>query len=612
MAAVIARVTGTALAPGISRNGRLYTRDAIAKAVARAQERIADGTRPISMRSHHAADDDSTRIVARVTKMWQDPQTGKARYNADIADTAHGRTIAALTDDSDGHPAFLRGVSIRGQWMEEPRTETVDGREVWTADDLEIHGLDYTAEPGVDAADVSHAAYRDGDERAADDRFALTESVSDTLVEAPAVEEKGAPALKSGKAATAQTKAKTYADPGYQDDKMKRYALDTKSEAKAAWSYIHQADNAKNYTANQLKRIKQRIVKALKAFGVKVAADGESVYLIDPVAALTESVTLAECMGWDGPGETGRYYISMTNGPTTVTISSDVIDPADLDLVGRAAMDGACKALAAIDPDMDGDIDVPGASAEDSDDDAPVSEVPGMPCPCGCGCAIPHPSTGTTCPCGCGCEICGSEQPETDADESAPTLEPAVPEETLTQTPAPDPAAETTTTREEPAVSEPTIPAVESTAAAPAPAPAVTLSAEQFQQLLAAASRPVETATPAATADTAPVATTAAQPAPAPAPVAEKSIAQMVQEGITAGIQAMVASGAVNPGRKGLVRPVNGEAQQGMTDLGIPESWPQKPLHEYTTEERRKYIDVAWGEHFFGDELYAQQMRRRP
>lgn len=610
MAAVIARVTGTALAPGVSRNGRLYTRDAIAKAVARAQERIADGTRPISMRSHHAADDDSTRIVARVTRMWQDPETGKARYNADIADTAHGRTIAALTDDSDGRPAFLRGVSIRGQWMEEPRTETVDGREVWTADDLEIHGLDYTAEPGVDAADVSHAAYQDGDERAAADRFALTESVPDTLVEAPAVEEKGAPALKSGKAAAPQTKAKTYADPGYQDDKMKRYALDTVKQARAAWSYVHQKDNADKYTPNQLKRIKQRIAKALKGFGVKVAAESGVTYLIDPVAQLTETATLAECMGWDGDCERGRYYISMTNGPTTVTISSDVIDPADLDLVGRAAMDGACKALAAIDPDMDGDIDVPGAEPEDIDDDAPVSEVPGMPCPCGCGCAIPHPSTGTTCPCGCGCEICGSEQPETDADESAPTLEPAVPEETLTQTPAPDPAAETTTTREEPAVSEPTTPAVESTAAAPAPAPAVTLSAEQFQQLLAAASRPVETAAPAPVAETTP-ATTAAQ-APAPAPVAEKSIAQMVQEGITAGIQAMVASGAVNPGRKGLVRPVNGEAQQGMTDLGIPESWPQKPLHEYTTEERRKYVDVAWGEHFFGDELYAQQMRRRP
>jgi uncharacterized protein len=63
----------------------------------------------------------------------------------------------------------------------------------------------------------------------------------------------------------------TYADPGYRDSR-KRYPIDTVAHARAAWSYINQASNASEYTADQLKAIKGRIRAALKRFGVEVAA----------------------------------------------------------------------------------------------------------------------------------------------------------------------------------------------------------------------------------------------------------------------------------------------------------------------------------------------------
>ena len=64
----------------------------------------------------------------------------------------------------------------------------------------------------------------------------------------------------------------TYADPGYQSDGKKRYPIDTKDHAMAAWSYINQQSNAGKYTAEQVKAIKGRIRAALKRFGVQVAA----------------------------------------------------------------------------------------------------------------------------------------------------------------------------------------------------------------------------------------------------------------------------------------------------------------------------------------------------
>jgi hypothetical protein len=145
------QIKGTALTPGVSRNGRWYTRDTIARAVARAQERLTDPKQPITMRTHHGAEDDTTRVVGKVTALEVAPD-GSARFTAQLADTSAGQDLAVLVDPDD---PYVTGVSIRGQWLEDPRTVPgPDGQMVETADDMEILGLDFTTQPGVIGARI--------------------------------------------------------------------------------------------------------------------------------------------------------------------------------------------------------------------------------------------------------------------------------------------------------------------------------------------------------------------------------------------------------------------------------------------------------------------------
>lgn len=66
----------------------------------------------------------------------------------------------------------------------------------------------------------------------------------------------------------AHTKAKRYADPGYQPDGLKRYALDTTDQVRAAWSYINQRGNAAKYSAEDLKKVRANIARAAGEMGV--------------------------------------------------------------------------------------------------------------------------------------------------------------------------------------------------------------------------------------------------------------------------------------------------------------------------------------------------------
>lgn len=68
----------------------------------------------------------------------------------------------------------------------------------------------------------------------------------------------------------------SYADPGYQADKKKRYPLDSEAHCRAAWSYINQADNAAKYTAEQVSAIKGRIKAAGKKYGITFADNTNS------------------------------------------------------------------------------------------------------------------------------------------------------------------------------------------------------------------------------------------------------------------------------------------------------------------------------------------------
>ncbi|MEZ0089934.1 DUF6582 domain-containing protein [Streptacidiphilus sp. EB129] len=540
--------SGTFLYPGVSLNGCLYTRELIGKAVTRMQERIADPDGlPIVMRTHHKAGDNSRLIVGRVISAQQAPD-GSAKYEARWYDTAPARDIAALVQPADGGPPGLKSVSIHGYFLGETTTVNVDGQQAQTASDLEIDAIDFTATPGVVQAliDSPGAAPPSESAPAVAGRTPISETwevpVATVITEEAATPTPEAAAQSSG----------PWADPGYQKDKQKRYDLSTKVKAKAAWSYVHQPDNARLYTSKQLKNIKGRIIKALKAFGVTISAES---WLIETAAPVTES--LAEC--WDMERTGGDLYISLTNGPTTVSVTSRLLDAHDLEAVGLAAMAGACDTLTALDPDLDDDIDVTGAPAEDTDndqgDDEPEDQEdpdmadepqPGSGCPCGCGCSVPHQMAGGPgCPCPCGdCEVCNSTP--TPADETAPAPAP--------QLSAPVPAAEPAPTVKESAVTDVVTPAAETAApATPAPTTAqsvqplmVTLTQEQFAQLLGqVAPAPVAETAPAPVAETAPAAAVEA-PAPAEAaPAAPVAAAPMVAETYTkAQLDEAVAAGA--------------------------------------------------------------------
>lgn len=379
------KLRGTMLTPGVSKNNRLYTPENIRKAHARLTERLAAG-QPVTMLTHHAVGDDSTKIVAQVTAVKLNGDD--LDYEAVLADTPDAATIGALV--SPDKP-FLRNVSIRGAWASPVVVKIVDGRQVETADDLDIEGLDFTKNPGVTGATVAVA-----DDTATETagRALITESVEARAVFTEDAEtptnvvinvhsdnpEQLAEAFRRAAGAGSGVReadkkpygAVQYADPGYQSDKVKRYPIDTKAHAKAAWSYINQQDNAKAYTAAQLKRIKGRIRAALKKFGVTVTAESLAgiASTAPEVHMLTETdTTLSECYACvqDGTGTAG-FSISAYNGPLTVTVSAyNGVEPADLGSVAMAAMAAACDAIHALDPDDDGDIDT-GASSDETDD----------------------------------------------------------------------------------------------------------------------------------------------------------------------------------------------------------------------------------------------------
>lgn len=56
----------------------------------------------------------------------------------------------------------------------------------------------------------------------------------------------------------------SYADSGLQDDKKKRYPIDTEEHIRAAWNYINKEKNQKPYSSESLQEIKNKIVAAWK------------------------------------------------------------------------------------------------------------------------------------------------------------------------------------------------------------------------------------------------------------------------------------------------------------------------------------------------------------
>lgn len=368
-------VKGTFLAPGVSANKRLYSAETnIPAAVARMQARLADeSAQPITMLTHHAAGDDSTKIAGRVTKVDLD-ENGVATWEADLADNTSGHEIAALVTPEQ---PYLQNVSIRGWWLGPVRTETVEGQSVETADDLEVDGIDFTKDPGVAAARIEQARLESGSNGESAKRHLIFESAAGVAVEV--AETKPDDEMETSPAPVTSGGGTTYADPGYQSDKKPRYPLNSAKRVRSAWSYINNADNAGKYTSAQLKRIKGRIKTAAKKFNIDIAQ--ETADLASKFTELLEAYA----------------SVNLDNGPAEIRVAGYMSDPSDLAAVGARLAAGALAALAAIDPDNDGDIDLPGDDdgidvcpncAVDLDDDANF-------CP-NCGTAIQAESAPTS------------------------------------------------------------------------------------------------------------------------------------------------------------------------------------------------------------------------
>jgi hypothetical protein len=156
----------------------------------------------------------------------------------------------------------------------------------------------------------------------------------------------------------------TYADPGYQADKKKRYPLDTKKHAKAAWAYIAKAKNAAAYTASQLASIKSKIKAALSKFGVTASPSEAKMAEWEAQCDFREMVE-----GWETMGNKDKFGVlpgDVARADDVNTLARDIKAAAyqsdRLDCITRAADFGVSDML----PDhWGGDGSVAAAAAEE-------------------------------------------------------------------------------------------------------------------------------------------------------------------------------------------------------------------------------------------------------
>ena len=141
------KIKGTAIAPGVSRNGRYYSPEMISAAVEHAQPRVRAGQ--LLMKSHHGAQD-TLGVVGKLTSL-RVAEDGSAQFEAELADTTAARDVGALIR---GPKPFVNGVSIVGEWTGPVRRVKVQGQTAETSSGLSLHSVDFTATPGIDAARI--------------------------------------------------------------------------------------------------------------------------------------------------------------------------------------------------------------------------------------------------------------------------------------------------------------------------------------------------------------------------------------------------------------------------------------------------------------------------
>lgn len=106
----------------------------------------------------------------------------------------------------------------------------------------------------------------------------------------------------------------TYADPGYQADKQKRYPLDSAAHCRAAWSYINMPKNASQYSSAHLAEIKGRIKAAGKKYGITFTDNANS----RPDLGLCVRAFDFEFETRAGDGRTLEGYAAVFNSPAKI------------------------------------------------------------------------------------------------------------------------------------------------------------------------------------------------------------------------------------------------------------------------------------------------------
>jgi hypothetical protein len=395
----IGHISGVWAKPGVSKNRRLYTAEAIESAVNEAQSAI-DAGEVLPMLTHHGARDPRHGSVlstaGQLTGVTWDPTAKLARFEADLADTSTGRDVAALTITEDGSKPFLKSVSMAAAWKAKPVAQMTESGPVETSPaGLTLKGIDFTHFPGVGDAEVTSGvlaeAFGESDAdvvifEEADDEHVFVETVAQ--VDPKAVSEATGDPTPDGT---------DYADPGYQKDGKQRYPLNSTRRIRSAWAYINVSENAAKYTANQVKRIKGKIKKAAGKAGINIAEDLQ--LLGGEILEALEALPTAEI-------DEAYASMSLDNGPGSVSVSTYGQDPADLHKVTAIVAMAALAALYQLDPDMDGDLDLDRFDTGESDDDT-MDDCPQ------CGQANPD---GTQY-----CPACGTSLTESDAGPSGAT-----------------------------------------------------------------------------------------------------------------------------------------------------------------------------------------------
>lgn len=189
-----------------------------------------------------------------------------------------------------------------------------------------------------------------------------------------------------------------FADPGYQPDGKKRYPLDTEAHIRAAWGYIHHDKNQKPYSADEIAKIKAKIVAAWKAkidkngpplAAGKAAGSGALVKNLGDVSQLalliddlsntldalrSEDGNSAACAALEMHLENLVGILKSLVEQATADLVAGGSDTADSDAQSGASDDDASEDNSTSEQDNSGSDD---DTAKDADDDWDTAKVAG-------------------------------------------------------------------------------------------------------------------------------------------------------------------------------------------------------------------------------------------